>query len=162
MGTNKIIDVATYILEKYPMPDELSNARLTKIIYLSDWRYVLTNGNQITTIKWYYDNHGPFVWDIKDELQFHFEYIAIKETTNIFGTQKCIFELKRKYPYNLSDEEKKTINFVIEKTKKKNWTDFIRIVYGTYPIINSDKYSSLNLIELAKQKKHEKQLRFTE
>ena len=49
-------EVISYLVSKYPHKDELSNARLTKMIYLADWRHAITQGNQITDIRWFFDN----------------------------------------------------------------------------------------------------------
>lgn len=46
----KLIDIILYILKNYPHKNELSNARLTKMIYLIDWRSAFDNGKQITNI----------------------------------------------------------------------------------------------------------------
>lgn len=43
-------DVIAYILQRYPedMAGELSNARVTKMVYLSDWRNCLRGKGQIS------------------------------------------------------------------------------------------------------------------
>ncbi len=40
---------------------------------------------------------------------------------------------------------------MINATKNKNWEDFIRLVYSTYPCVTQPKGSQLNLVELAKK-----------
>ena len=78
-------DMIYYILKKYPKKDHLSNARLTKIIYLSDWYSAINYNKQISNIHWYFDNYGPFVWDVLDEIKQHSDLFVIKKTLNIFG-----------------------------------------------------------------------------
>ncbi len=56
----QIKDIVIHILKNYPHKDELSNARVTKLVYLADWRHVLETKEQISSIKWYFDNYGPF------------------------------------------------------------------------------------------------------
>ncbi|KTD83093.1 type II toxin-antitoxin system antitoxin SocA domain-containing protein [Legionella waltersii] len=63
----KLKDVIAYTLKNYPIKEELSNARITKIIFLADWHQAINYGRQISKIKWVFDNYGPFVWDIHDE-----------------------------------------------------------------------------------------------
>ena len=60
-------DIIAYILQNYPsnMKHELLNARVTKMVYLADWRNCVRSKGQVSDIKWYFDNFGPFVWDVK-------------------------------------------------------------------------------------------------
>ena len=43
-------DIIAYILQNYPsnMKHELSNARVTKMIYLADWRNCLRSKGQVS------------------------------------------------------------------------------------------------------------------
>ena len=63
----KLKDVMAYLIKNYPenIRHEMSNARLTKMVYLADWHRVLKSDKQITNIDWYFDNYGPFVHDIE-------------------------------------------------------------------------------------------------
>ena len=74
MKDKKLLNVVTYLVKNYPVEDHLSNARVTKMVYLADWFHALNHQKQITSIKWYFDNYGPFVWDIKDLVE---EYDAL-------------------------------------------------------------------------------------
>lgn len=80
-------NIVAYILKKYPIKDELSKARLTKIVYLVDWRAAFDYGKQITNIKWYFDNYGPFVHDIENMAQ-DLEIFEKMTTRNYFGNKK--------------------------------------------------------------------------
>ena len=44
----RLEDVILYICKKYPLPDELSKARLTKLVYLVDWETSKRTGKQLT------------------------------------------------------------------------------------------------------------------
>ena len=55
----------------------------------------------------------------------------------------------------MSDELIKIIDTVIEKTKNMSWTSFINFIYSTYPIVTSNRYTHLNLVEKAQQYKIE-------
>jgi len=144
----KLKDIMAYIIEEYPLKSDLSNAKLTKMIYLADWRHAITYGNQISEIRWYFDNYGPFVWDIKDEAQNDSEIFVVKEVLNAYGSPKVIIGLNKiGYVPEIAEEEAKSINHVIESAKKLNWDQFIRLVYSTYPIISSEKYNYLDLVK---------------
>lgn len=149
----KLIDIIYYILKKYPHKNELSNARLTKMIYLIDWRSAFDYGEQITSINWYFDNYGPFVHDIEEAINDNPEKIKKIETKTIYGTKKNMFILKDENIKldNLSKNTTSTIDIIIERTKKLYWKDFINFVYSTYPIVTSERYTFLNLVQKAKE-----------
>jgi len=143
---NKLKEILVYILNEYPHKSEMSNARLTKLVYLSDWHHALHNKSQISPIKWYFDNYGPFVWDVF-ELVKSDESFKVDLVKNYYGNEKKLISLENEVISNLSKDEKNSVNKVIEATKSLNWDGFIKMVYSTYPILTSDKYSWLNLIE---------------
>lgn len=156
---DKLTQIIAYILDKYPHKMELSNARVTKMVYLSDWKSVLVRGCQISSIQWYFDNYGPFVWDISKAVEQDTTVFSIINDQTMFGARKMRFILKTKIDYNLlSDDDMKIINFVIDTTSKLNWNEFIKLVYSTFPIVSSERYSNLNLsqkaIEFESIKKH--------
>ena len=149
-------DIMVYLLSRYPskFSHDLSNARLTKMIYLSDWLNCLSGGLPISKIDWYFDNHGPFVWDVKKTAEKHPEVFELESTNNMFGAKKTVFSLKSgKLEPILTAREKVSIDKVIEITNPLVWSDFISLVYGTHPIATSERYSKLNLIEKAKEYK---------
>jgi hypothetical protein len=39
-------DVMAYLCEHYPHKDDLSKARLTKLVYLADWKSAIERGNR--------------------------------------------------------------------------------------------------------------------
>ena len=148
----KLIDVMAYILKKYPDKSDLSNARVTKLVYLSDWRHAITQKSQITDINWYFDNFGPFVWDIKETAETNPNIFSMRESSNACGNPKLLIGLnKEDYVTKLSENEIRSIDHVIDKTKDLIWSEFIRLVYSTHPIVSSSRYSYLNLIEKAEE-----------
>lgn len=144
-------DVLAYILKKYPYRSELSNARVTKLVYLSDWKFALDHGGQISPVQWYFDNYGPFVWDIKDAAEGNPFLFEVEESQNIYGSSKTLLRLKDETyePDSLTPEQRATIDSVIESTKSLNFRDFINFVYSTYPVLASQRYSQLDLSILA-------------
>lgn len=143
-------DVIAYLLKEYPFADELSNARVCKMIYLADWRHAIRQGKTITNINWYFDNFGPYVEDVKQVVQDNPELFSLESTSTIYGDPKTLFSLKNsEYEPRLADEEVKTLDYVISKTKPLNWSEFIKLVYSTYPIQSSERYQNLNLPTLA-------------
>lgn len=61
--------------------------------------------------------------------------------------------IKNDYEPQISDNEKKIIKKIIKITKDKSCSNFVNLVYSTFPILTSEKYFYLNLIEKAKRLK---------
>lgn len=148
---NKIRSVIRYICDKYPHSHELSNARLTKTVYLADWECSKSYKKQITDIQWYFNNYGPYVEDVLEEAKID-PLINVVQTTTIYGTPKVQIQyIGDEGKYDLTQEEKQILDDVIKSTKPKYWNSFIKYVYDTYPIKKSPRYSHLNLVELASE-----------
>ena len=146
----EIRDVMAYIIKNYPHKHELSNARLTKLVYLSDWKSAIDTGKQITPISWYFDNYGPFVWDVKNTADQNPDIFETKSDSTFWGSKKLVFGLKDDgYAPKLLPEEEAAIEHVIKETKSLYWDNFIKLVYSTYPVASSDRYSYLNLTDKA-------------
>ncbi len=145
-------DLIGYIVMNYKNKDDLSKARLNKIIYLIDWKSAIDKERQITNIEWYFNNYGPYVSDIETSLNFD-ERFYIEKIRNYFGNEKNIVRIKTNEFQKPLDEEKLIIDLVINLTQELSWNEFINAVYSTFPIKESEKGSSLNLVQLAKEYK---------
>ncbi len=147
-------DIMAYAVANYPRKEDLSNARLTKLIYLSDWRHAIHYGRQISNIRWIFDNYGPFVWDVKNTALHNPDVFVIVSATNALGGSKTIISLKREdKQIQLTGPERQSILQTIRKTVHLSWDQFIRLVYSTHPILTSERYSPLDLVALADQYK---------
>lgn len=147
-------DVMAYIIKQYPdsMGHELSNARLTKMVYLSDWHMALNAGRQISEIRWYFDNFGPFVRDVEVTAAARNDLFSVDVGFNPFGNRKKTFSLKNPgYEAKLTSQEKASIDHIIGVTKKLFWDDFIKLVYSTHPIASSERYTYLDLVAKAEE-----------
>ena len=163
--TAKLQNVMAYIIKKYPdnLAGEMSNARLTKMVYLVDWKNALGQGAQITEIQWYFDNYGPFVNDVENAAKANPDVFVIDLGSNMYGQPKKTFRLREgQTKVHLSDAEKQSIELVIEETRKLYWKDFIRLVYSTHPVASSERYTYLDLVEKAKEYTAMKQKRFND
>lgn len=149
----KTIEILKYLFSNYPNPSELSKARAVKMIYLADWKSAITNGNQLTDIKWIYNHYGPYVEDVIDTIRKDENFEVIPDT-NYFNQPKEVIRLKKKVEADIAESSKNILDFVIEKTSPLYWDDFIRLVYSTYPIVKEKKLNRLNLTELAKEYKN--------
>lgn len=156
----RIKNVTAYLCAKYPHKDELSKARVTKLVYLADWKSAQQNQKQLTKIDWYFHNYGPYVDAVVDKARKDPRFDVL-HTSTMYGDSKTLFTIKEGADYSegLNDSDKLILDSVIEETKGLYWDSFIKYVYDTYPIRMTDRHESLNLIALAKQESRLKKLK---
>ena len=143
-------EVMAYLCDKYPIKSELSKARLTKMIYLGDWRMALTEKRQITNLVWIFNHYGPYLKDVPNEAERNPRF-EIRHDTNFYGSTKEIIRLRMEpKAYKLLRSERAALDHVIEQTKPLTWQPFINLVYSTYPIATQPRYQELDLVALAK------------
>ncbi|MDT3337672.1 Panacea domain-containing protein [Shewanella sp. SP1S1-7] len=148
---NKIQQIIAYICLHYPHPSELSKARLTKLVYLADWFSSLSDGEQMTDIEWVFNHYGPYVDDVVDAAQGRRGFRVDHEQT-MYGTSKYVISFHGdEDDIELSDREKDILNAVMKKTKSMYFNEFVDFVYSTYPVRSRERYSTLKLVDLAKQ-----------
>ena len=146
---DKLRDVLRYLCVRYPNKQELSNARLTKMVYLADWESAKRRGHQTTPIQWVFNHYGPFVYDVLDTARRD-PQLRVEDCENMYGDKKTVVSVAGTPDYEqLSDDEKRILDRVIETTKDLRWDDFIEAVYSTYPIRARDRYEKLDLGALA-------------
>lgn len=123
-------DIVGYLWKNYPLKDELSDARMTKMVYLADWKAALDEGRQISNINWRFNHYGPYVEDIKQLVMVDADF-TLETTNNMYGGYKKLITVRRDFPVNsLSAEEKGILNHVIDMTSKLTWDGFIKLVYS--------------------------------
>lgn len=148
----KISNFIKYLLKNYPYKSELSASRLTKMLYLADWKSAIEESKQLTDAEWHFNHYGPYVDDFikiaKDDSD-----IKVYSTQTMFEGHKQQVELRSDFnrDIELEKNEKKILDFVIESTKSKNYEDFIKLVYSTYPVVSSSKYNDLDLVKMAQE-----------
>lgn len=144
----KISDVAAYLCDHYPHKSELSKTRLTKLVYLGDWKAAQKLGRQITGIKWYFHNYGPYVPDVVEGVKSDPRF-DVTTSVNHYGDSKMEISLVEgsKSSVGLSKEEQAILDEVIAETSPLYWNAFIKHVYETPPIEKSNRYRSLDLLE---------------
>jgi hypothetical protein len=152
-------DVTAYLCEHYPHKDELSKARLTKLVYLGDWRAALDLNRTVTNIQWYFHNFGPYVDDVVDAARRDRATFNVESTWNVFGSSKDLVSLRKLHVEtpSLTPEDRRVLDNVIETTKRMSFNEFIEFVYETYPVKTQPRHSRLPLRELAQQYRAERQ-----
>lgn len=143
-------ELIEYIISNYPQPTELSKPRLVKLIYLIDWKNSIDYGKQVTNIKWYFNHYGPYVEDVINLMKNDTETFEVISYENPYSggiTDK--FKLKKSVRPNLDSNTLKSADFIIKNTFRMNWSQFISLVYSSYPVKKGEKYTFLNLEKLS-------------
>lgn len=154
-----ISDMIGYICENYPHKGDLSKARLTKMVYLADWKSSIETGDQISRIKWKFNHYGPYVDDVVNAARNDPSF-SVDLETNLYGDQKETISLSKPREWSsLTPSDKKWLTHVMEETKKLYWKDFIQLVYSTFPVMVSERQNALDLPKLAARYKSEVQSR---
>ncbi len=151
---NSLEDVLIYICQAYPIPHELSNARVNKIIYLLDWKSALDFGKQVTNIKWLFNHYGPYVEDIVSQSEKS-QHLIVTTEDRFSGSRKFISINKDSLEVtpNISITTKTLLDNIIEISRKRSFQSFINFVYSTYPVATSRKMTELDLVSMAKKYK---------
>lgn len=148
---NKLQQIVAYFCLNYPHKSELSNARLTKLVYLSDWFSSLLYEYPISNIEWIFNHYGPYIDDVINSVRSSYNFNIRKEKT-IYGSDKYVIIFNGdEDEIELLQKEINILDAVIEKTEKLYFNEFIQYVYSTYPVVSRERYSVLNLTELAKE-----------
>lgn len=146
----KLQAIIRYLCMHYPYKGELSNARVTKMVYLADWLNAQQRGGQLSDIQWLFDHYGPFVPDVMNAAKAD-HGMLVQYTTNMYGSPKVqlSFVGDPREQLDLNPSELRILDRVIEDTAPLAFNSFINHVYDTYPIRTADRYSTLDLSDLA-------------
>ncbi|TLD85759.1 Panacea domain-containing protein [Helicobacter sp. MIT 05-5294] len=152
----EILSIVAYFVKNSKI--QLTKGRLNKLVYLADWKFSLDYNKQISKINWKFNHYGPYVDDIENSIVNdslnRFEIVA---DTTYFGSQKYIIKMKQDLNFSLpNNEEKRVLDLIIELTDELNWTDFINLVYSTYPIKVTSRGDIMDLVKLSKEYKNTK------
>lgn len=147
-------DLVAYVLLRYPYPDDLSNSRLTKLIFLIDWKFCLVDGRKASGIEWYFDHYGPYVEDVIELARFDsdFQVLSVRgrsgSVKNIIGLSKDFCDVVR-----LDEVSESCVKFIIDLTADKSYDEFIEFVYSLYPVVTCPRYSDIDLVKKAREYK---------
>ncbi len=144
----KLHDAIVRICQRYEYPDELSRARVTKLVYLSDWEMALRHGRQLTGINWVFNHYGPYVLDVPATVGAS-EDLSETRTENAFGAPKVLITAVGSATEHLAPEEAAVVDGVLARTAPMTFTRFIDHVYDSMPIKRSERYDQLNLVRFA-------------
>ncbi len=123
------------------------------MVYLADWRSAIERGAQLTALSWRFSFYGPYVPDVV-RLARTEEGFEVEEVKNLYGSPA---EFVRRTPgaaegeeyASLAPEDRNLLDFVIGSVQDKGYSEFIKLVYSTYPIATKDRHTRLDLAGLA-------------
>lgn len=143
-------DMIAYICAHNPSGLPLSKTRLTKLIYLADWRSALVTGHQLTNIQWEFNHYGPYVPDVIREAR-NSPGIEVVQTQNSQGSLIELVKADKDVEYaSVTRTDTEVLDFVLKTYSAQPFQEFVRLVYSTYPIMTQKRYSKLDLAALAK------------
>lgn len=143
--TDDLGAVVSYICSTYPHLSDLSNARLTKLVYLADWRAARAGMGQLTNIDWIFNHYGPWVPDVLAAAQTRDDLDVISDV-NFYGSPKVRVKPRQgAAPAVLSAQTKAIIDTVVADTQRLYFGEFIEYVYATTPVRQSPRGSHLDL-----------------
>lgn len=144
-------DVVAYIVDKYPYDFDLSKARVTKMVYLADWQSALDRRSLMTDIDWKFNHYGPYVQDVVDVAREYPEFDVVR-SVNPYGNLVDLIKLRVGGSFgSLTKDDKRILDKVMNDTKGMNWSDFMRYVYSTYPVLSRSYGDRLNLVNIASE-----------
>jgi uncharacterized protein YwgA len=145
-------DIVGYIYKQYPYKGELSKGRITKLVYLVDWTMCLMAHVQVSKLRWFFNQYGPYSEEIEHLIRSN-DLFTYQDTDNYYGGNKKSIKLKYEDEFDpvIPDAQKNVIDATIKKTQDITWQEFTNMVSRTYPLVTQTQYQYLNLPELAQQ-----------
>lgn len=144
---NKLKNTILYLVKRHPPKRDLTQTRLTMLLFLIDWENTLQHREQITELSWYFGQYGPNAIDLIPEIRHSKNlYIAVEKSN--FGTDqfmiktsidKSLIQIEK-----LSTENIKIIDDIINKTKNFSWKELLDYTYNTKPIKLCKKYTTIS------------------
>lgn len=113
------IQVLHYLMINLKQPIYSDLTKISKILYLCDWKFTITYNEKLLDIDWKHSNFGLI--------------------TNNFNFSLAIELLSSKLNQEskLPNHFKSILDFVLEKVERLKYTDFVTLVYSTYPMITT-------------------------
>jgi len=143
-------EVLAYFCHHYPHKGELSEVRLTGMVYLADWKSAVDRGRKlITSLRWLFDETGPSTPNIMKLIRRDPDF-EIRLTGSRFEELTELIFYRGPAPI-LGRPDQDILDFVIDRSSSKTWTELTRLVYSTYPILTQPRHCPLDLESLAKK-----------
>jgi hypothetical protein len=151
-------DILIYFCKHYPYGSDLTELRLTKMLYLADWQHSLHYGKQVTEIAW---NRRRIANGVGDIIRRACRSSDIVVSTEKSRGKSWLPLVWLKTPSDSEDvkepvlpsEIKETLKIIIGKTKNRFWDEVTQLVNSTWPVLSQPGDSRLDLSALAREYK---------
>ena len=141
---SKLPAAALRVCKALDDPEEVFNAdRVFKLLFLADWKAVLSNGEGITGITWTGGGAADLVGDVADDDDAIVEFL--QGATGSDSRQLVIDYLKVQPRTKLSDSDESVIDFVLKQAGRKNWRELNDLVFSTRPLLAGRRDRPLDL-----------------
>lgn len=149
----RIINILDYLYQKYPNSNQLSYSRVMKLLYLIEWKFVITNFKKLTDIEWVLSPYGPFHKNLRSIFNESSNFdVSIRFDYNN-KEQLLIKFLNKKEKLNINSGVVKIVDFVINHCKDLSWNELNNLVNSTYGILNTKDGQIIDIVRLAKEYK---------
>lgn len=144
-------DALAYLVLHVSGEEGISVSRLSKLLYLADWRAEITQRSRPSRVEWAHGVQGPWSKEIQNLVRKDNKHFSFSEETAGRG-KKTMVHLAADCPSPiLSPEEQQVLDFVIDRAGLLSWADFTSLVYSTYPVVKTVPQSALDLRVLASE-----------
>lgn len=138
-------DVAAYLCNRYPHKQELSKARLSKMVYLAELRSAATEGHRLTDRTWILTTQGPYLGDL-EELSLQERSFRFVEATSIYGDPMELVTVPDDVGWpSLTEDDVRVLDQVIKESAAKEWEDLYSFVCATVPPLVQEHGTTLDL-----------------
>lgn len=157
MAAASLEKIIYYVCVRYPHRHELSKARVTKTVYLADVEAARRTGRKVTAIDWWYNHYGPYVEDVhRAALALQDQgLLRVVDETNFHGQPKTRYEVVKEEKLELPIEVRSVLDQVIEETAPMYWDAFMRYVYSTPPMKDTEQYGRVDVEGVMRRERQE-------
>lgn len=131
-------------------PKGIRDEELMWIVYLADWRSTIKSRNRLLQCVWTFGHYGPETEEFEAALEQYswmFKTSRRRETNGI--EFRWIQPEHPEYRVLLEEHEHAAVEHVLSTTSSLDRADLVRLVYSTFPMLSSERFTTLNLEDLA-------------
>jgi len=144
-------DVVAYLCKEYPHKQELSKARIAKMVYLAEFWEAVNEGHRLTDRVWKFRACGPYLRDI-EEMPSNEKCFRVVKGTSVFGDPMELFTVLDDVDFpSLTQEDMVVLDHVIKEAATKEWEDLCGFVSATIPAVWEPNDADLDLGAFAKK-----------
>ena len=139
----KLRTVIKFFIDQYPKMVDMPK-RLTLLVFLADWRSVLTRGVPITNLRWVYDYLG-FEPEGDGGLLASFYPRPDQRPSESLEKIESFVRLHGGEYHGLSNLEKDVLRHVIETTHDLSFNELLHLTRSTLPVITAEPNKKMDL-----------------